>query len=139
MIWDEISVDKLKTLNDEGLYTSEIAAELGTTRNAVIGKLQRLGIATANRPHVVKAAAQRKPRPRARMLVFRPILATKPLPAEPTPPETALHCTILELHPRSCRWPVEEIAPRQFLFCGNDTGETYCEFHNRLAYNFTAG
>lgn len=138
MTWTKETVDDLEKLNAAGLYASEIADALGNgiTRNSVIGKLNRMGLRAAHKPVPRRPRQKRPPRPRLR--IFPPILAPKPKPAEPTPVETALHCTIMELHSRSCRWPIEEIAPRQFLFCGNDTGETYCGYHSRIAYNFTA-
>lgn len=44
MTWDEHAIQTLKELTAQGLSASLIAKELGTTRNAVLGKLWRLGI-----------------------------------------------------------------------------------------------
>ena len=45
MAWNDDRVDKLKKLWAEGYTASEIAAKLGgLTRNAVIGKVHRLGL-----------------------------------------------------------------------------------------------
>ena len=45
MSWTDERVERLKTLWSEGLSASQIAAELGgITRNAVIGKVHRLGL-----------------------------------------------------------------------------------------------
>lgn len=41
--WDNATLKKLKTLNDKGLSTSEIGKRLGMSKNAVVGKLNRLG------------------------------------------------------------------------------------------------
>lgn len=42
--WDETAVATLKRRHAEGRSAREIAIELRTTRNAVIGKLFRLGL-----------------------------------------------------------------------------------------------
>src|SRR4030095_1529295 len=45
--WTPDRIAQLKRLFDEGLTCSQIAREIDVTRNAVIGKLSRLGL---NRP-----------------------------------------------------------------------------------------
>lgn len=48
--WSESRVDRLRELWSAGMSASEIAQELGgTSRNAVIGKLSRLGLAESDR------------------------------------------------------------------------------------------
>src|SRR5438270_6709541 len=67
LTWSEDRVEQLKKLWEAGLSASQIAAELGNvTRNAVIGKVHRLGLSgrakspssTAPRPRKARAAAQ---------------------------------------------------------------------------------
>ena len=41
--WDNTTIKKLKTLIGKGLSTSEIGKRLGLSKNAVVGKLNRLG------------------------------------------------------------------------------------------------
>ncbi len=41
--WDNNVLKKLKTLLDKGLSTAEIGKKLGMSKNAIIGKLHRLG------------------------------------------------------------------------------------------------
>src|SRR5437588_10423097 len=58
--WTEPRVDLLKKLWADGLSASQIAAELGgITRNAVIGKVHRLGLSGR-----AKSPASTTPRPR---------------------------------------------------------------------------
>ncbi len=41
--WDNIALKKLKALTGKGLSTSEIGKRLGMSKNAIVGKLNRLG------------------------------------------------------------------------------------------------
>ena len=62
--WDNAALKKLKALVGKGLSTSEIGRRLGMSKNAVVGKLNRLGWnakAGANASTTTKAAANRKP------------------------------------------------------------------------------
>lgn len=62
--WDNATLKKLKALTGKGLSTAEIGKRLGLSKNAVVGKLNRLGWnskatgATADAPKV--AAANKK-------------------------------------------------------------------------------
>ena len=66
MSWTDERVETLKKMWGEGQSASQIAKELGgVTRNAVIGKVHRLGLSnrTAGAP---AAAAAAKPEPKAK-------------------------------------------------------------------------
>ena len=41
--WDNTMLKKLKALTGKGLSTSEIGKRLGMSKNAIVGKLNRLG------------------------------------------------------------------------------------------------
>ncbi|MBP3340078.1 MAG: hypothetical protein J6L47_00200 [Alphaproteobacteria bacterium] len=41
--WDSTALKKLKALTGKGLSTSEIGKRLGMSKNAIVGKLNRLG------------------------------------------------------------------------------------------------
>src|ERR1700730_13899541 len=43
--WTPERIEQLRNYASSGLSSSQIAAEIGVTRNAVIGKLNRLGLA----------------------------------------------------------------------------------------------
>lgn len=61
--WDTSTLKKLKSLFDKGLSTAEIGRKLGISKNAVVGKINRLGW-NNNKPATkvaVKAAPQKKP------------------------------------------------------------------------------
>ena len=84
MSWNDERVELLKKMWNEGQSASQIAKELGgVTRNAVIGKVHRLGLsnrtgAAAPAPAPAKPAAEAAPEPRAKAA---PQPAPKPEPA----------------------------------------------------------
>jgi GcrA cell cycle regulator len=82
MSWTDERIETLRKMWDSGLTATQIAEELGgVSRNAVIGKAHRLGL--ASRPSPVKAnAAEAKPAP-APAPAAPP--APKPAPAAPAP------------------------------------------------------
>lgn len=47
VFWTEERVSELRRLFSEGLLARDIAAEIGTTKNSVLGKLHRLGLSKA--------------------------------------------------------------------------------------------
>jgi GcrA cell cycle regulator len=132
MAWTEDRVEQLKKLWAEGLSASQIARTMGdVTRNAVIGKVHRLGLsgrATTNRSDRPRRATIPKPMP-------------KPVVAEPeTIVEATLangdFATVMTLSSTMCRWPIGDPGSTEFHFCGNgtDNGSPYCDAHVRMAY-----
>ena len=80
MSWTDERVELLKTMWGEGKSASQIAKELGgVTRNAVIGKVHRLGL--SNRATPAKTAKE-KPAPKE---AAKPKAAPKPAAAKETP------------------------------------------------------
>ena len=75
LTWSEDRVEQLKKLWEGGLSASQIAAELGNvTRNAVIGKVHRLGLSGRAKSPSSAAPRQRKARPAQHMMrVSRPV------------------------------------------------------------------
>src|SRR5262245_3711660 len=66
MTWTDERVETLKKLWTDGLSASQIAAELGgITRNAVIGKVHRLGLSGRAKSPSSTAPRPRKARPHA--------------------------------------------------------------------------
>lgn len=151
MAWTDDRVEKLKKLWAEGLSASQIAKELGgVTRNAVIGKVHRLGLsgrATPSRPprRVVKTSrprpAVRPARPATPAVAegpnVTPMPRPQPLPAvDTTPLPDGDFATVLTLSDRVCKWPVGDPNSKEFRFCGRKTkpGSVYCEAHAEMAY-----
>jgi GcrA cell cycle regulator len=150
MSWTDERVELLKKLWSDGLSASQIAAELGgITRNAVIGKVHRLGLSGRAKSTNSGAPRQRKTRPPTHMLrIGRSIRGNTALaPAYDIEPEAepalidniipiGQRRTILELTEATCRWPIGDPSAGDFFFCGGNTmgGLPYCAHHARMAY-----
>ena len=141
MSWTDERVTTLKKLWLEGLSASQIAKQLGgVTRNAVIGKVHRLGLsgrATPSQPSRPVFRAQR-PRP---AVVAPPAPRREPLMRAPVPvPSPVLDlpgtATVLTLGAHMCKWPIGDPSSDEFSFCGRRAGQDgpYCIEHARVAY-----
>ena len=144
--WNPERVAQLRAYVGAGLTCSQIAAEIGVTRNAVIGKIHRLGLgpgrpaAALGRPCPPRT---RRPRLPSQRQLLRLIGAGVPqtddaTTAEAAPVNTAQCCSLLELGHDKCRWPVSERggSAADFVFCGHQAaaGFSYCAGHARMAY-----
>lgn len=162
MAWTEDRVEMLTKLWAEGLSASQIALRLGdVTRNAVIGKVHRLGL--PGRATKTRSRTVRKPRKiTPRNLGFnkssgmgRPAAAlrnTADSAVRVSGNIQSLHnlfhledeldipvekrASIETLTDNTCRWPIGDPLEEGFHYCGCSTKEdsTYCEFHHGKAY-----
>ena len=132
MAWNEERVDLLKKLWSEGLSCSVMAMRLGgVTRNAVIGKVHRLGLSgrvTTQRMKYRKRARAKKIRTDGR--VFAPTFAREPLPPEPSRPKKLF--TLDSLTDSQCRFPYGDPKTVEFGFCGCEKmpGSSFCPGHH---------
>jgi GcrA cell cycle regulator len=158
--WTEERVEQLKKLWSEGFSASQIAAELGgVTRNAVIGKVHRLGLSGRAKTPALPAQRAKKPpvrqpvspsaRPHGGLeTVGNTVLKMDFLPA-PKPQiivqpkiftlaDSPLveNAGILELTEQTCKWPVGDPGDRSFHFCArrSESNVPYCGYHARVAY-----
>ncbi len=133
MAWTEERVEQLTKLWAEGLSASQIARTLGeVTRNAVIGKVHRLGLSG-------RATPARAERPR--VTIRRTPVLSKPVMVEPEIIEEEVledgeWATVMTLTERMCKWPIGDPGANNFHFCGRNapTSAPYCDAHVRLAY-----
>ena len=153
MTWNDERVDVLKKLWADGLSASQIAGRLGgVTRNAVIGKVHRLGFsgrATTSRmkshraPRLRSQSAKRlmKQRmPSTGNLAFRSLYLSDSEPYVPPAEELVIPLGerkyIQTLTESCCRWPIGDPQQPEFHFCGKKKipGLPYCEVHARRAF-----
>jgi len=151
MSWNDERVETLKKLWAEGFSASQIAAELGgVTRNAVIGKVHRLGLSGRAKSPNSAAPRPRKPRSATPMLrVSRSSVRGNTALAhafevdaepEPEPVDNVIPIgqrrSLLELTEETCRWPIGDPGNADFYFCGGPPvgGLPYCTYHSRVAY-----
>jgi GcrA cell cycle regulator len=142
MGWTEERVALLKKLWTEGHSATQIAKQLGgVTRNAVIGKVHRLGLAgraTPSRPakRPVRAARPRSAAPNAPRL--RPSAYAPPVIVpvlDPLRLEDGSFATVLTLTESMCKWPIGNPDEPGFAFCARPAGcGPYCADHSRQAY-----
>ena len=129
--WTIERVERLKSCFEAGFSCREIAADIGVSRNAVIGKLSRLNL-TRERDRDPPARKNAGATPRRQYAMLSAAYA----PAEPEPIDDARHCSLFELSEARCRWPISTPGAADFCFCGNTPldGLPYCSGHSRLAY-----
>lgn len=155
MSWTDERVETLKKLWQEGHSASQIAKQLGgVTRNAVIGKVHRLGLsgrAAPSQPTRPLYKPARPPRPASTpshserpapvhsgAVVRREPVISRPVISQPIVPyiEEPGTATVLTLGAKMCKWPIGDPSSDSFSFCGRraDDGTPYCVEHARVAY-----
>jgi GcrA cell cycle regulator len=149
MGWTDERVETLKKLWLDGLSASQIAKQLGgVTRNAVIGKVHRLGLSGRAAPSQPARPAYKPPRP------ARPAVSAQPAPRRVIEPHAAApmprpvvyveepgSATVLTLGAHMCKWPIGDPSSDNFTFCGKRNGGDgpYCVEHARIAYQPAMG
>ena len=151
--WTDDRVGALKKLWLEGQSASQIAKALGggVTRNAVIGKVHRLGLsgrAAPSQPARTTATTFRATRPRPTPPAApapRRAEAVQPRPTAPAPAPTPSvsreildlpgTATVMTLGAHMCKGPIGDPSSREFSFCGRRSSEgVYCVEHAKVAY-----
>lgn len=140
--WTDDRVQLLSTLWSEGLSASQIARRLtgGVTRNAVIGKVHRLGLAGRAAP---SRPATRRPKrltraPRVRTAPARRLASITPAPSPEPAQEGPGTATVLSVGRHDCRWPIGDPLAASFSLCGRPASRgAYCACHGALAYRQT--
>ena len=159
--WTEDRIEILKKLWSEGFSASQIANELGAvTRNAVIGKVHRLGLSGRAKAPMTQSQRPKKPAtrqpqttqaPRAHsplqiagntaikidtLPAIKPQIDLRPKIYSLSEPPLVENAGILELSEQTCKWPVGDPGDNSFHFCArrSDSGIPYCAYHARVAY-----
>jgi len=112
--WTPVRVGALIALWDEGITTSEIGRRLGVTKNAVVGKVHRLGLAKRKSPIQVRTdhAGEAGEVGEAKIVGLEMLRAGM------------------------CSWPDGDPAEEELRFCGRPAipDKPYCAAHCAKAY-----
>jgi GcrA cell cycle regulator len=146
MHWDSERSDELRRYTAMGCSASQIATMMGQgiTRNAVIGRLHRMGIRTAHaggrptngskNPGKKRSHKSKPPQtPAAREEIKAAAeIADCNIPLEQ-------RRKFMELRAGECKWPVGDPKHPNFFFCGGPRkkGFPYCAVHCHMAFNVT--
>lgn len=158
--WTDERIGELKAQFEAGLTASEIMRALGAmSRNAIIGKLHRLGLkrgdpeglgnrirqGIANRPRVPLLRTPAVQQPASPKMNPAPVSES---PVAPAPPALTLDPAeipasqrkqLLELGNDDCRFPYGDPGTPDFFFCGAPEADfagrvPYCPRHRAVAY-----
>ena len=131
--WSDDRVTVLSKLWMDGLTASQIAERLGVTRNAVIGKVHRLGLSGRGAPSAPRAIVPRQTRqqPLRRAAPSRPAkrVDRDTINALAVPDQPGLIDDLVDLGPHACRWPIGDPKRPGFSFCGRRADRRYCAAH----------
>ena len=144
MNWTKRRIEALKILWAEGKSATKVAHALGnTTRNAVIGKVHRLGISDRKKlqdsliaAHLEKENSKGDGTDESKCSVTLSKAERKAVTAMfPLPVEEGKAATVLTLQSSMCKWPIGDPDDRKFAFCGRKaTRGPYCVQHAKLAF-----
>lgn len=156
-VWSPEKVKILLELHAQGLTTSQIGEKLKTTRNAVIGKLHRLGICIPRAVRKIEGTMDvfRPRKTRDKGLTFRSRQPKAPKPArdvkkssmtsnwlsgggeqpksiaEQHPTLESVPTRLVDIQDDQCHWPLDS-----GLYCGAP-GKLgclkYCEYHYKMS------
>ena len=138
--WSEARTKELIKLWATSISAREIGAILGVSRDAAIGKANRMGLARRANGHgnsdmrAAERAERHRHRQRMRKVAERPAATVAPCADG-----VSLLCTdgvsLFDISSDQCRWPLNITYPiDKFRFCGTPTdGGSYCAYHFRMS------
>jgi len=142
MAWNDERVELLKKFWAEGLSASQIASKMGgVTRNAVIGKVHRLGLSGRATPAKPQRGCdsdfhgEDQPSAGFAHAEIEPLIV-EPEFIAPAILSTGDMATVSTLKGNMCKWPIGDPAKDDFHFCGQSapTGKPYCGYHAQMAF-----
>lgn len=136
--WNEDEIAELCRLWKAGDSASQIARQLNRrggrffTRNAVIGKVTRLGLSGRQTPSRPVRLPTHKPRSAYKQAKDAGVLpfTTQPMPVfDASDAPESLKIPLMQLEPGQCKWSTHEEA--EHLFCGHPqhADSPWCEHH----------
>jgi GcrA cell cycle regulator len=134
-VWSDDRVTTLTLLWRDGQSASQIAKALGAvTRNAVIGKIHRLGLSGRPAPSLpAPVRAVRPPRPPVQAQRHRPKGPPARAAAPGAPEGSGMIASVTALGAHTCRWPIGDPKAQDFSFCGRLAHGPYCPAHTAQA------
>jgi GcrA cell cycle regulator len=150
-MWTDVAIETLRQMALEGKSASTIALALGApSRNAVIGKANRIGVKLTGHVHCSTPRASRPSTERPRRPAIARIESPWKRAAVPAVPRERkpswafaeaqvgemLKLGFDEIREDACRWPIGDPTSEEFVYCGIQTakGRSYCAGHCRMAY-----
>ena len=131
--WNHTLVELIKKLWIKGRSAREIGAQIGVSRNAVIGKIHRIGLNKASRQVPKLTAKSTKPKVEPVRKILNP-------PKQAAPPEPMVQgpqgsISLAQLrYRRTCAFPISGIGA-DLRYCGSSIkGRTYCENCSKKMY-----
>jgi GcrA cell cycle regulator len=164
--WTDKKIAKLKALWEKGLSTAEIGKRLEVTKNAIVGKINRLGLSNRESPikskpgvevldggsESIKSKVSLKYKKLAIMLENSEKTklsdeigesesdAVSLKPSKSSGRTGVKGLTLLELTSDRCCWPIDDVNSENFHFCGKKVfkNKPYCLEHCAIAYTNSA-
>lgn len=140
-------VDELRRLHSEKFTCADIARVMNKkfrtsfSRNAILGKLFRLGLSNnLARPTRPPAPKRKRPAKQAPKFVFgpgyKPDIKPEPMPLPVVRPDDVARKSLVDLEPQDCRWPVGDPRSPDFGFCAlpKVPGHSYCAGHCAVGF-----
>lgn len=120
--WSQDDIARLRELAaDVSLSAADIGRHFGVSKNAIIGKLNRLGV---QRPEGISRGGAHRPAPPKPA----PLPAPRLMPADMRPPT-------------DCAYPIGDPKRIGFHYCNAQPwpGRSYCVVHMRVCYEVASG
>jgi len=126
-VWTEERLEKLRQLWEKGLSISQIGEELDVSRNAIAGKVYRLGLPKRQSPISSKSVSKSP-------VKIAPTVELQDTEMDNMPLKLALRK--ISWSRSKCSWPIGDPKSTSFKFCGDDVviGKPYCNDHCFEAY-----
>jgi GcrA cell cycle regulator len=128
--WSDEENAELTRLWDTGLSSVKIAKIMGKTKNAVCGKVNRLGLPARPSP----IPGRKPPVARVPKQIEKQVIASPKAPVMVKPQPTPMpKYTRRETR---CAWPIGDPKKPSFHFCCDpvESGAVYCPAHESIAY-----
>ncbi len=132
--WTDSKINKLKLLWERGVPTAEMGKQLGFSKNAIVGKVHRLGL--SNRTSPIKSPVKTKVKKEIN-LIQKDSSQESSKKVKNIKLNLKDGVSLINLTSTSCCWPLDEVVDGNFHFCGKQVfkNKPYCLEHCIMAYS----